>query len=131
LDQPGTTQTIADINKLLINEFQNPSSKDQYMNEMIEIIKKPGESFCEIDLRFKQLNGKLKYFMTDMQHRHLFVNSLATTPTIPFEAIEVSNSGRGSTGILTTRREPVSEDRSNNRRAKGGSEEPHISTKPE
>jgi hypothetical protein len=41
---PGTTIMIADIKKLLINEFQKPSSEDQYMNEMIEIRQKPGES---------------------------------------------------------------------------------------
>jgi hypothetical protein len=73
---PGTTRTIADIKKLLINEFQKPSSEDQYMNEMIEIRQKLGESVWEIDQRFKRLKGKLKYLMTDMQHRHLFVNSL-------------------------------------------------------
>jgi hypothetical protein len=73
---PGTTRTIGDIKNLLINEFQKPSSEDQYMNEMIEIRQKPGESVWEIDQRFKRLKGKLKYVMTDMQHRHLFVNSL-------------------------------------------------------
>jgi hypothetical protein len=73
---PGTTRTIADVNKLLINEFQKPSSEDQYMNEMIEIRQKPGESVWEIDKRFKHLKGKMKCFMTDMQHRHLFVNSI-------------------------------------------------------
>jgi hypothetical protein len=73
---PGTTRMIADVKKLLINEFQKPSSEDQYMNEMIEIRQKPGESVWEIDQRFKWLKGKLKYVMTDMQHRHLFVNSL-------------------------------------------------------
>jgi hypothetical protein len=67
---------IADVKKLLINEFQKPSSEDQYMNEMIEIGKKLGESVWEIDHRFKRLKGKLKYVMTNMQHRHLFVNSL-------------------------------------------------------
>jgi hypothetical protein len=41
---PGTTRTIVDAKKLLINEFQKPSSEDQYMNEMIEIRQKPGES---------------------------------------------------------------------------------------
>jgi hypothetical protein len=60
----------------LVNEFQKPSSEDQYMNEMIEIRKKPGESVWEIDQRFKHLKGKLKYSITDMQHRKLFVNSL-------------------------------------------------------
>jgi hypothetical protein len=45
------------------------------MNEMIEIRKKPGESIWDIDHRFKILNGKLKYAIIDMQHRHLFVNS--------------------------------------------------------
>jgi hypothetical protein len=46
------------------------------MNEMIEIRKKPGESIWEIDHRFKCLKGKLKYAIIDMQHMHLFVNSL-------------------------------------------------------
>jgi hypothetical protein len=32
-----TTKMIGDIKKMLINEFHNPSSEDQYMNEMIEI----------------------------------------------------------------------------------------------
>jgi hypothetical protein len=39
---PGTTRTIVDIKKLLINEFYKPRSEDQYMNEMIEIKQKPG-----------------------------------------------------------------------------------------
>jgi hypothetical protein len=73
---PGTTITIANIKKLLINEFQKPSSEDQYMNEMIEIRQKPGESIWNIDQIFKQLKGKLKYLMIDIQQRHLFVNSL-------------------------------------------------------
>ena len=34
---PGTTRKLTDIKKLLINEFQNSISEDQYMNEMIEI----------------------------------------------------------------------------------------------
>jgi hypothetical protein len=38
------------------------------MNEMIEIRQKPGEFIWEIDQRFKQLKGKLKYVMTNMQH---------------------------------------------------------------
>jgi hypothetical protein len=61
---PGTTRTIVDIKNLLINEFQKPSSEDQYMNEMIEIRQKPRESVWEIDQRFKWLKGKLKYVMT-------------------------------------------------------------------
>ena len=73
---PRMTRTLVDIKKLLINEFQKPSSEDQYMNEMIEIRQKLGESVWEIDQRFKRLKGKLKYLMTDMQHQNLFVNSL-------------------------------------------------------
>jgi hypothetical protein len=46
---PGTTRTIADIKKLLINGFLKLSSEDQYMNEMIEIRQKPGESIWKID----------------------------------------------------------------------------------
>jgi hypothetical protein len=41
---PGMTRTLADIKKLLINEFQKLTSEDQYMNEMIEIRQKLGES---------------------------------------------------------------------------------------
>jgi SMC interacting uncharacterized protein involved in chromosome segregation len=72
----GTTRTLEKIKKLLINEFQKLSSEDRYMNEMIEIRQKLGESIWEIDQRFKRLKGKLKYLMTNMQHRHFFVNSL-------------------------------------------------------
>jgi hypothetical protein len=64
----GMTRTLENIKKLLINDFQKPSSEDQYMNEMIEIRQKPGESVCEIDQRLKRLKGKLKYLMTEMQH---------------------------------------------------------------
>jgi hypothetical protein len=45
------------------------------MNKMIEIKKKLGKSVWEIDQRFKLLKGKLKYSITEMQHRKLFVNS--------------------------------------------------------
>jgi hypothetical protein len=38
------------------------------MNKMIEIRQKPREFVWEIDHRFKQLKGKLKYLMIDMQH---------------------------------------------------------------
>ena len=50
---PRTTRTLDDIKKLSINEFQKPSSEDQYMNDMIEIRHKPRESVWEIDQRFK------------------------------------------------------------------------------
>jgi hypothetical protein len=46
------------------------------MKEMIEIRQKMGESVWDIDQRFKRLKEKMKYLMTDMQHRHLFVNSM-------------------------------------------------------
>jgi hypothetical protein len=55
------------------------------MNAMIEIRQKPGESVWEIDQRFKRLKGKLKYFMTDMKHRHMFVNSLLPHLKYPFD----------------------------------------------
>jgi hypothetical protein len=72
----GATTTITDVKKALINEFQRPSSKDQFMNEMIEIKQNICESVCEVDYKFKRLKGKLKYPITDKQHRHLFANSL-------------------------------------------------------
>jgi hypothetical protein len=75
-NSPRMERTITDIKKLMINEFQKPSSEDQHMNEMIEIRQKPGESVWDIDHRFKRLKEKLKYIMTDMQHKHLFVNSM-------------------------------------------------------
>jgi hypothetical protein len=46
------------------------------MNEMIEITQKLGEFVWENDYRLKRMKGKLKYVMTDMQHRHLFLNSM-------------------------------------------------------
>jgi hypothetical protein len=81
----GVLKTIADIKKLLVNEFQKPSSEEKYMNEMIEIRQKLGNSILEIDHRFKFMKGKLKYEITDMQHRHLFVNSLLPHLKVSFE----------------------------------------------
>jgi hypothetical protein len=46
------------------------------MNEMIDIRKKLGESVWEIEKIFKRLKEKLKYVMTHMQHRNMFINSL-------------------------------------------------------
>ena len=46
------------------------------MNEMIEIKKKLGQYVWEIEQRFKRLKGMIKYVMKNIQHKHLFVNSL-------------------------------------------------------
>jgi hypothetical protein len=46
---PRTTKKIVDIKKLLINEFQKSTLEDQYMNEMIHIKQKLGESMWDID----------------------------------------------------------------------------------
>ena len=46
------------------------------MNEMIEVRQKPGESVWDIDHKFKTLKGKMKYPISDMQHRQLFINYL-------------------------------------------------------
>jgi hypothetical protein len=46
------------------------------MNENIEIKKKLGELVWEVDQKFKRLKGKLKFPITCMKHRHLFVDSL-------------------------------------------------------
>jgi len=72
----GVPNIIAKVKNLLVNEFQKPSSKDQYMSEMNEIGQKQSDSIWDIDQRFKHLKGKLKYLINDMQHRKLFVNSL-------------------------------------------------------
>jgi hypothetical protein len=126
----GVPKTIADVKKLLVNEFQKPSSEDQYMNEMIEIRKKPGESVWEIDQRFKHLKGKLKYSITDMQHRHLFVNSLLPHLKYPLRQQKFQNQAEALQGSPATGRKPVSTDRSNNRGVEGGFEESDISTEP-
>jgi hypothetical protein len=55
----------------------------------------------------------------------------STTFEIPLETTEVSDLGRGSVGSPTTGREPILEDRSNNRGAQGRPEESNISIKPE
>jgi hypothetical protein len=99
----GVPKTIADVKKILVNEFHKSISEDQYMNEIIEIRKKPGESVWEIYHRFKRLKGTLKYAITDMQHRHIY-ELIVTTLEVSFKKEEVSNSGRGSASIPATRR---------------------------
>jgi len=46
---PRTTRMLTEVRRLLINDFQNPRSEDQYMNEMIEIRQKTSKYFWEID----------------------------------------------------------------------------------
>ena len=74
------------------------------------------------------MKGKLKYVMTDMQHTISLCEFTTTTSEIPFEVEKVSYSGRGFAGSLTTGRELVSANRSNNRGFEGGFEESNIST---
>jgi hypothetical protein len=85
------TSTIIDMKKLLINEFYKPISEHQYMNEMIEVRKKPSDYVWEIDQWFKCLKGKLKYAITDMKHRHLFVNLLL--PHLKYQLIYFPQQG--------------------------------------
>jgi hypothetical protein len=66
----GKPTTVAYVKRQLINEFQKPSSKDQFMKEMTEIKQKPGELVWEVDQKFKRLKGKLKYTITDTHHIH-------------------------------------------------------------
>jgi hypothetical protein len=69
--------------------------------------------------------------MNDMHHGNLFVNSLLPHLKYPLRQQKFQTQAEALQASTTTRREPVSEDRSNNRGAEGGYEEPHISTKPE
>ena len=64
----GEPGTVAKIKQELITEFQRPKLEDQYMNEMIEVRKKPRESIWDIDNKFKTLKGKLKYPIFDMHY---------------------------------------------------------------
>jgi hypothetical protein len=74
------------------------------------------------------LKGKLKYAMTDMQHRNLFVNSLLPHLKYPLRQQKFQTQAEALARSLTTGREPVSVDRSNNRGVEGGFEEYNIST---
>jgi hypothetical protein len=78
------SRTVEDIKKALINEFQRTKSEDLFMNEMIEVRQKPRGSIWDIDQKFKTLKGKLKYPISDMQHRQLFINSLLPQFKYPF-----------------------------------------------
>jgi hypothetical protein len=72
----GTPKTVVEMKKTQMNDFQRPSSKDQYVNKMIQIKNKPGESVWEVDQKFKRLKGKLEYPITNICHRQPFINSL-------------------------------------------------------
>jgi hypothetical protein len=119
---PGTTKTIVDIKKLLINEFQNPSSEDQYMNEMIEIRQKLGESVWEIDQIFKRTQRKNEISHDRYATQAPVCQLTVTTLEISTVTTRVSDTGRGSAGIHATGGKPISEDLSNHRRDEGGYE---------
>ena len=72
----GVLETVVEIKKAMIIEFQRTKLEDQFMNEMIEVRKKPEESVWDIDKKFNTLKGKMKYPIFDMQHKQLFINSL-------------------------------------------------------
>jgi hypothetical protein len=91
INRTGAPTTVTDVKKQLINEFQKPSSKDQFINEMIEIKKKTSESVWEVDHNFKRLKGNLKYPINDMQHRNLFVNSLLAHLKYPLRQKKFQN----------------------------------------
>jgi hypothetical protein len=45
----GSPTIVVDVKKAFINEFKKPSLEDQFMNEMIDIKLKAGESVWEVD----------------------------------------------------------------------------------
>jgi len=53
------------------------------MNEMIEVKRNPSDLVWEVDRKFKRLKGKVKYHITDMKHKHLFVNFLLAHQKYP------------------------------------------------
>jgi hypothetical protein len=63
------------------------------MNEMIEIKHKPGESVSEVDQNFKRLKIKLKYTITDTQHRHLILNYLVSHLKYPLRQHKFQSEG--------------------------------------
>jgi hypothetical protein len=77
------------------------------MNEMIEIKQKPGESVWEIDQKFKRLKGKLKYPITDMQHRKLFINSLFPHFKYPLRQQKFQTQAEALQASLTIGRESI------------------------
>jgi hypothetical protein len=70
------------------------------MNEMIEIKKKLGDSVWDIDHNFKRLNGKLKYPIIDMKHKHLFVNSLLAQMKYPLRKKKFQTQAEALQGYL-------------------------------
>jgi RNase P/RNase MRP subunit POP5 len=45
----GVSGTVKEIKHAFIIDFQRPKLEDQFMNEMIEVRQKPGDSVWDID----------------------------------------------------------------------------------
>jgi hypothetical protein len=67
--------------------------------------------------------------MTDMQQRHMFINSLLPHLKYPLQQKNVSDTGRGSLGSPATIIKPLPTDGSNHQRTEGGFEELNAPTK--
>jgi hypothetical protein len=71
-----------------------------------------------VDQKFKRIKGKLKYTITDTQHRHLFVNSLFPHLKYPLRQHKFQSQVEALQEALTVRGKPIQAYRSSCGRVK-------------
>ena len=99
----------------MILEFRKPQSESQCITEIKEIKQAPEETVWDFDQRFKKLMAKVRFQMSNMQHKEWFIVALMLYIRRPLmqqkiatqmEALELemkladSPIGDGATGMI-------------------------------
>ena len=71
---PGTPQnTLEDIRLAMICEFRKPKFESQCITKINEIKQALAESIWDFDQWFKTLMAKVRFQMSDVQHKEWFI----------------------------------------------------------
>ena len=77
------SKSLAEIRKRLIEEFRKAKFQAQYITELKEIKQYPNEAVWDFDQRFKMLIEKVRFGMSDVQHKEWFIAALVPHIRMP------------------------------------------------
>ena len=60
----------------LFEEFKKPKSEARYITELKEIKQFPNETIWDFDHHFKKLMARVRFQMSDVQHKEWFITAL-------------------------------------------------------
>jgi hypothetical protein len=72
----GQAMTLIEIIQALLKEFKKPKSESQYITELKEIKQVQTKSVWDYDQHFKDLMGRLTFYIHYQQHQEWFIIGL-------------------------------------------------------